>query len=409
MGECTRQPRIEFNHFEQNSLQASTDAWRAVREQGPIAWTEANGGHWVVSRYAEVAAAFRDWESFSSARTDPEYASVTLGNSKLPPLVPEELDPPEWYPRRRVLSELLSPVAVERLQLRIAHWVTYYIDQVIEKGACEFARDVVCRVPAAVTLEMLGFPEHDWPRLSSAFHQTAAFRHGTPEFEQAVADMGWVSQRIREEIADRRNAPRDDGMTFVVSHDIDGAPISDSDAEGLVFMAVAGGVDTTTAFTSSALIHLSRYPDQRRRLLDDLELLDSATEEFLRFYPPARTHARTVARDVELGGVCMAVGDRVLLSEASACRDPLAFDEPETFVVDRFPNRHIAFGVGMHRCPGSHLARAEFKEIVRQVLTRMPDYQVDLDAVEEYPNWAVIGGWACIPATFTPGRPLLSR
>jgi cytochrome P450 len=402
--ERRREPRIAFNHFAQESLEESTDAWRAARRQGPVAWTDANGGHWVISRYAEVTAAFRDWESFSSARTNPAYASVTLGNAKLPPLVPEELDPPEWYPRRRILSELLSPGAVERLAPRISYWVAHYIDQVIESGSCEFAHDLVCPVPAAVTLEMLGFRAEDWARLSGAFHRTASFKHGTPEFEKAVSDTAWVSERIREELAERRRTPRDDGMSFIVSHDVDGAPISDHDAEGLVFMAVAGGVDTTTSFTSSALIHLSKHPGPRQMLIDNPELLDSATEEFLRFYPPARTHARTVARDVEIGGVCMFRGDRVLLSEASACRDPEAFDNPEEFLVDRFPNRHIAFGVGMHRCPGSHLARAEFKEIIREVLARMPDYEVDLEGVEEYPNWAVIGGWARIPATFTPGE-----
>ena len=121
-------------------------------------------------------------------------------------------------------------------------------------------------------------------------------------------------------------------------------------------------------------------------------------------YPPARTHARTAARDTELGGCFIAKGDRVLLSEVSACHDESAFANADQFIVDRFPNRHAAFGLGIHRCPGSHLARAQFKEIMRQVLTRMPDYELDLEQVAEYPNWSSIGGWAKIPATFTPGR-----
>jgi cytochrome P450 len=400
-------PRVEFDHFAQESLQASTDAWRTVREQCPVAWTDANGGHWVLSGYAEVSAAFRDWETFSSARTDPRYSSVTLGDSRIPLLVPEELDPPEWFPRRRVLSELLSPTAVQRLQPRIAYWVTHSIDAVIEAGSCELVHDVICPVPAAVTLEMLGFPREDWGRLSGTFHAVASVRHGTPEFEQAVEDMAWVSGRVHEELEDRRRSPRGDGLSFIVTHEIEGGPIDDRDAEGLAFMAIAGGVDTTTALTASALVHLSRFPEHRQLLIDRPDLIDSATEEFLRLYPPARTHARTVVRDVEVGGARMCGGDRVLLSEAAACRDPQAFDGPDEFVADRFPNRHIAFGVGMHRCPGSHLARAEFKETLRQLLVRMPDLVVDLDGVVEYPNWAVIGGWAKIPATFTPGSRVL--
>jgi cytochrome P450 len=398
-----REPRVAFDHFAQRSLQESTDAWRAVRQQGPVGWTDANGGHWVVSGYAEVSAAFRDWEAFSSARTNPEYSSVTLGDSKLPKLVPEELDPPEWYARRRVLSELLCPAAVERLQPRISHWVSHSIDQVIEAGACELVQDVVCPVPAAVTLEMLGFPRQDWSRLAGTFHAMASVRHGTPEFERAVQDMEWVTRRIGEELSERRHGPRDDGLTFIATHDLDGEPISEEDAAGWAFMAVGGGVDTTTALTASALIHLGRFPGDRQHLIENPDQIDSATEEFLRLYPPARTHARTVAKDVEIGPVRLCPGDRVLLSEASACRDPLAFDNPDEFIADRFPNRHIAFGMGMHRCPGSHLARAEFKETLRQVLARMPDFDVDFDGVVEYPNWAVIGGWARIPATFTPG------
>ena len=402
-----REPRVAFDHFAQESLQASTDAWRAVRDACPVAWTDANDGHWVLSGYAEVTAAFRDWGTFSSARTDPQFSSVTLGNSRIPLLVPEELDPPEWYARRRVLAELLSPVAVERLQPRIVHWVTHAIDQVIETGSCEFVGDVICPVPSAVTLELLGFPREDWHRLASTFHAVASVRHGTAEFDRAVADMAWVAERVHDELVERRARPRADGLSFIAGHEVDDAPISDRDAEGLAFMAIAGGVDTTTALTASALVHLGRFPEVRRTLLERPDLIDSATEEFLRFYPPARTHARTVTADVEVGGARLRGGDRVLLSEAAACRDPAAFDDPDDFVVDRFPNRHIAFGVGMHRCPGSHLARAEFKETLRQVLARMPDFEVDVAGIVEYPNWAVIGGWAAIPATFTPGRRML--
>ena len=109
-------------------------------------------------------------------------------------------------------------------------------------------------------------------------------------------------------------------------------------------------------------------------------------------------------RDTELGGCPVAKGDRVLLSEVSANHDESAFPDADRFVIDRFPNRHVAFGLGIHRCPGSHLARAQFKEMLRQVLERMPDYTVRDADVVEYTNWSAIGGWARLPATFTPGR-----
>ncbi len=406
-GGVTKQPLIDFDHYRQRSLAESDRAWRDVRQECPVAWTEANGGHWVISGYQEVATAFKDWETFSSARVDPDVSSLSVGNLKIPPLYPEELDPPEWHPLRRILSELLSPGAVQRLQPRIAHWVTHAIDQVIESGQCDMTDDIACPIPAAVSLELLGFPQSDWARMSNAFHGTGSFDRTTPEFAQALADVAWVGTRVQEELLERLGHPREDAMSFIVSHDVDGHQIALSDAEAVVLLVVGGGVDTTTSLTSSALLYLGRHSDLRPRFLDDPTILDSGTEEFLRMYPPARTHARIAARDTELGGCHIAAGDRVLLSEVSACHDESAFPDAEQFIVDRFPNRHVAFGLGIHRCPGSHLARAQFKEIVRQVLLRMPDYRVDQAQVVEYPNWSGIGGWARIPATFSPGRRVL--
>ena len=152
--------------------------------------------------------------------------------------------------------------------------------------------------------------------------------------------------RIREEVALREHSPRDDAMTAITHHEIDGERIPRETAESIVFMTVGGGVDTTTALIGAALLHLSQFPDDRQRLLDEPDLLVTATEEFLRFYPPARTHARTVTEDFEFAGCPMRKGDRVLLSEISSGRDEHAFPDADAFVIDRNPNRHLSFGVG---------------------------------------------------------------
>ena len=133
-------------------------------------------------------------------------------------------------------------------------------------------------------------------------------------------------------------------------------------------------------------------------------LLETATEEFLRLYTPVRTFARSVTRDTELGGCTLRKGDRVLLSELSASHDEHEFADADRFVPDRFPNKHLAFGMGIHRCPGSHLARVEFKRIVSEVFRRMPDYRLVEEEIRAYPNWATIGGWLTVPAVFTPGK-----
>jgi len=212
--------------------------------------------------------------------------------------------------------------------------------------------------------------------------------------------------RITEELRDRVREPRDDALTTIARHEVNGTRVNEDVARSIAFLTVTGGIDTTTSFTGAALLHLSEHPADRDRLLTDPDLLPVATEEFLRYYPPARTHARTVRDDTEFAGVTMRRGERVVLSEAAAGRDHSAFAEADTFVIDRDPNRHLAFGVGIHRCPGSHLARVEFAEMVTTVLRRIPDYAIDPAGVEEYPTWSMVGGWRRLPATFTPSRPL---
>jgi cytochrome P450 len=403
---ASRQPTVDFDLFAAVTRAQSDESWRDARAHCPVGWTDRNGGYWVVSGYDEVAAAFRDWEHFSSARTDPEISSIVLGDSHLPLLTPEEIDPPDWYPVRRILSELLAPRAAERLRPRARHWTTHFVDQFIEVGTVEFTHDLTVPVPGAVTLEWLGFPEEDWRPISEAFHNVAAYSRGTPEHRAAQAEFGNVMARIREEVELRDTSPCDDAISAISHHEIDGERIDRATAESIVFMTVGGGVDTTTALIGAALLHLSQFPDDRKRLIAEPDLLVTATEEFLRYYPPARTHARTVTEDVEFAGCPMRKGDRVLLSEFSSGRDEHAFVSADEFVIDRNPNRHLSFGVGLHRCVGSHLARIEFAEVITSILTRLPDFEIDEDAVAEYPNWASVGGWATLPATFTPGTRL---
>ncbi|MFA5885010.1 MAG: cytochrome P450 [Acidimicrobiia bacterium] len=399
-------PVVDFDFGAARSRSDSDEAWRSVREaECPVAWTEHSGGHWVVTGYDAVAAAFRDWERFSSERTDPDRCAISFSNGKVPLCLPEESDPPAWQGYRRAIAPILAPQASERLRARAEHWTTYYLDRVVERGECELVNDLTCPVPAAVTLEWMGFPREEWQWFSDAFHGVSAYPNGTPEHRKATEAYAVVMTRITEELRARIASPRDDALTAIAHTEIDGVRISEDVAQSIAFLTVTGGIDTTTSFTGAALIHLSQHPDDRARLIADPELLPVATEEFLRYYPPARTHARTVAVDTVFEGVEMRKGERVLLSEVASGRDESAFENAGEFVIDRYPNRHLAFGVGIHRCPGSHLARMEFEEMITAVLRRMPDYVIAPEAIEEYPDWAMVGGWRRLPATFTPTAP----
>ena len=399
-------PVVDFDLFDAATRDASDAALQSVRDTGcPVVWTEQNGGHWIVSNYELVAAAFRDWERFSSERIHPEQNAIAFNNSKLPPCLPEESDPPRWYGYRRALAVILSPQASERLRGRARFWTKHYLDQVVARGECDFVHDLTCPVPAAVTLEWLGYPREDWQMFSDAFHGVSAYPAGSPEHRKASEAYGPVLSRIAEELRDRIASPRDDALTAIAHHEVDGERLPEDIAQSITFLTTVGGIDTTTSLTGAALLHLAQHPADRRRLIDEPDLLPMATEEFLRFYPPARAHKRIVAADTEFGGVQMKQGEAVLLSEVAAGRDDAEFPDADQFVIDRNPNRHVSFGVGIHRCPGSHLARIVFSETITAVLERMPDYEIALDRVEEYPDWAMVGGWSRIPATFTPSAP----
>jgi ferredoxin-NADP reductase len=171
----------------------------------------------------------------------------------------------------------------------------------------------------------------------------------------------------------------------------------------VIGLLIAGGVDTTTSLTGWTLVHLSRRPEQRRRLIESPDLLESATEEFLRRFTPAQAMARTVTTDAEVGGCPVHAGDRVLIPWVAANHDPEVFPDPQQVRLDRDASRHLSFGIGTHRCAGAHLARAMFREMMTQVLTRLPDYRVLEDALVPYPTQGNQTGWDALPAVFTPG------
>ncbi len=184
-----------------------------------------------------------------------------------------------------------------------------------------------------------------------------------------------------------------------------GQPTGNDDIRDVLVLLIGGGFDTTTALTAHSLEWLSQHPAERDRLRGDLPgLIDAATEEFLRFYTPAPGDGRTVTRDYELSGRKLEEGDRLYLSFAMANRDPAIFPDPDTIKIDRKHNRHTSFGLGLHRCIGSNVARATFKTMLTAVLERLPDYECDPAGAVHYDTVGVINGMKHLPAHFSPGR-----
>jgi cytochrome P450 len=400
-----RCPVVDFDHHRPASEITAEQATRALRGQCPVAWSEHHGGFWIISRYAEVAQALKSYRSFSSSREQLEQdgVAVMIPAAPLPPFIPQEMDPPEHLKYRRLVSAALSAAESAKRAPRVAHWTTHYLDQIIERGSCDLIYDFAIPVPAAVTLEWIGIAPEHWQRMSEAFHDLSGYPADSERGREAYAGLQWMHEHVADELTSRREDPREDFMSFLARQEVDGALIPIETLKSIVVLVIGGGVDTTTSLVASALLHFQRHPADKQRLLDDPSLWDSATQEFLRRYPPFFYIARTAVDDMELGGAKIRAGDRVLIAQGSACHDEATFPQPLDFIVDRSPNAHVAFGLGSHRCPGMHLARVEFKEMVRQVLERMPDYRIDEAAVASYPSQSSIVGMVAMPAAFTPG------
>lgn len=405
--ENTRRPVIDFDHYSAEFNADPHAAWKAMRDT-PVAWSEKHGGFWVVSDHKGTHDVLQNYEVFSSARTH-RGSSLTIPVAgwdepgEPEPHWPQELDPPYHGLVRGLLNARLSPRASRNLQPLIRHWVTTCIDAVIEAGECDLLYDVTGPVPAYVTLEWLGFPHDRIIEAAQSFHHLVGYPPGSEEFNAALGnDM--IRETLWETCAARRREPRDDLISWLMTQELDGKPVSDRVIVRLGYIVVAGGVDTTTSLTSSALVHLNRDRELRQRLIDHPALVEAATEEFLRVYPPLASIGRTARQDVEYRGCPVHSGDRVLVSWYAANYDAQVFECPEEFRADRFPNPHVSFGLGPHRCAGSHLARLMFQETLRQVLSRMPDYELDDAGIAPYPNRAIFNGWTSLPARFSPGR-----
>ncbi len=399
-------PTVDFDHYSPEFAADPAAAFRELREQCPVAWSDQHGGFWIPTRHADVATVSRDDATYSSDRLDdPDSTAIIIPRFPSPVRnVPIEMDPPEFNPYRRILNPVMSPQAVEtELRPLLEDLADYCVDRVIEQGECDMVIDLASPVPSLFTLIWLGLPTDDWERFADIQHSIVANPPDSPEFERARDGMGWQLEVIQETIAAKRAHPANDLMSYFISQQVDGHPLSDQRVLEMVSLVIAGGVDTTTSLTGQALMWLHDKPEVRAMLVDDPDALELATEEFLRFFCPVTTLARTVVKDTELGGQQLHPGERIMLPWYAANRDPDVFPDPDDVVLDRYPNRHTSFGLGIHRCAGSNLARVSFRSLLTTILRRMPDYVIDSSRAKFYPAIGTNTGWSKLPATFTPG------
>jgi cytochrome P450 len=397
---------VEFDH----NSPAYARSWRAIyqslRQRCPVAHSDAYGGFYVLTRYADVARAVKDDETFSSLH-DPAPGSP-YGGIIIPPVptvsTPIEMDPPDFTPLRKLLNPFFAPGKAVTWEPFTRDVTTAMIDLVIETGRIDLVEDLASPVPAIFTAALLGIPLEDWRMYADAAHAIVYTPPASPEFVAVAEKLTSLILRAAAVAEERRADPRDDLLSAAVQFRYpDGSQLSGQTIAEICTLIIGGGDDTTTGLVANALIWLSGHPDQQDWLREDLSRLGPACEEFLRYFTPTQGLARTVRKPVDIGGQRLDPGDRVWLSFASANQDPQEFERPDEVILDRFPNRHQAFGLGLHRCLGSNFTRMEFRVMLEEVLTRAPDFAVDAAASERYENIGIVNGWKTVPATFTPG------
>lgn len=381
----------DFDHTSEVWAADPFPIWDELRATCPVAHTERYGGAWLPTRHEDVAAIAYDTERFSSR-------SVVMSNNR-PPLElapagvspPISSDPPFHHDARRMLLPAFSPQAINGLEAGTRAYCHELLDAVSDREVIDAAVDYAQHIPVRVISDMVGFPHEDGDLMRGFVHDILVAVNS--EADDRMESVIRLFEYLRVHIVDHLEHPRDDVTTFLVNAEMDGQPLEPGHIGGTIALLMIAGIDTTWSAIGSSIWHLAGHPSDRERIVADPELLPSAMEEFLRAYAPV-TMARLVKEDMDWNGCPMKAEDWILLSFPAANRDPELFEHADQVIIDREVNRHSAFGLGVHRCLGSHLARMELRVALEVWMERYPEFSLeDPDAV----TWA--GGQVRGPRT----------
>lgn len=369
-------------------------AW--MRANAPVYWDEA-GQVWGVASYAEVKAVSKDSITFSNA------GGIRPDSGPLPMMI--DMDDPDHWSRRKLVNRGLTPKRVRASEAKIRRVCDEIIDNVIERGECDFVHDIAAPLPMILIGDMLGVAPEDRDDLLRWSDDMVKSQSGSATDDmimRAATAYGEYCEYATAVIEQRTAVPTDDLMSVLIHAEVDGDRLATDEVLHESLLILVGGDETTRHVISEGMSQILLHPEQHRLLSDEPAHLTTAVEEMLRWVTPIKNMARTATRDVEVGGQQLHEGQKLLLLYASANRDEKVFENPETFDVTRSPNEHVAYGFGSHFCLGNSLARLEIKIMVERVLARLPDLElVSPDLPFRAANF--ISGPESMPVRFTPG------
>ncbi len=367
----TREPRAPSGFdFHGESLDDIFAVYGEMRRDCPVARSDRYGEFWALTRYDDIHAAERDWQTYS---VQPTMLLPAFGTDR--PMIPIDIDPPRHTEYRKVLLPHFTPERIDRLEVRARQTARELMADLAGEEVFDASSRYARPLPTVVFSEHAGFPTEDAPLFDSWVDQIIYARTENELVSRAAADE--VYDYFRRLLSKRRREPTDeDIISGILSARIDGRSLDDDELLDICFLLFVAGLETTAWGIRSSLWYLSQAPHDRRRLAENPALIPTAAEEFLRMLSPVQAMARTLTKDTELRGVTMRAGERVALVFGAGNRDPEKFEDPDTVLIDRAVNPHFAFGIGVHRCIGSNLGRRELTVGLEEFLAAVPDFEL---------------------------------
>jgi len=342
--------------------------YRRARASGAV--VAGPFGPQVVQR-AAVEYALSHPDEFSSG-----MEAVDLGQSV--PLIPLQVDPPEHRKYRRLLDPIFAPRRMNELEPEITRLVNELIDGFIENGRCDFASEFAVLLPSAVFLGLVGLPLSELETFLEM--KDGILRPAGDDLDQIQASQkvaaGRIEEYFAEAVKDRQVERQDDLLSMFLDAEVDEERLTLDEILGICFLFILAGLDTVTDTLECFIARLAQHPDERHQIIDDPSIIPSAVEELLRWETPVTTVARVATRDIDLGGCPMHAGENVGIVIGSANTDEEAVPGSDQVDLTRDVNKHLAFGGGVHRCLGSHLARLELRIALREWHRRIPEYSI---------------------------------
>lgn len=394
-------PEIDLADSRLHSEYDLTDVWRYLRTREPVYWQRpASGrpGFWVISRYADVAAVFRDDAGFSSARGNVLDTLLAGGDSAAGRML-AVTDGKQHAELRAVLLKAFAPRALEHVIRSVRTGTRRLLEDALRRGDGDFASEVASNIPISAICDLLGVPASDRMHILSLTSSALGSEFGVLTDVDAWSAKNEILLYFAELARSRRESPYSDIVSLLVTSEVGGRPLTDEEIIFNCYSLILGGDETTRLAMIGGVLALIENPEQWKALREGAVTVESAVEEVLRWTTPALHAGRTASRDVELGGKRIAAGDIVTIWNSSANRDESVFTDPERFDLARTPNKHMTFAYGSHFCLGAYLARVEVGAVLEGLREMASEIEVVGPIRRIYSNF--LSGVCSLPVALT--------